>query len=59
MLPLFRAVLKYFIIPTINKFMMMMMMRAVPVSVSVALGHEPVNAVKATAGACPLVAPRV
>ena len=33
--------------------------RAAPISVSVALGHASANAVKATAGAGPLVAPRV
>ena len=31
--------------------------RAAPISVSVALGHTSANAVKATAGAGPLVAP--
>ena len=33
--------------------------RAVPISVSIALGHASANAVKAAAGAGPLVAPRV
>ena len=33
--------------------------RAAPISVSIALGHVSANAVKATAGAGPLVAPRV
>ena len=33
--------------------------RAAPISASIALGHASVNAVKATAGAGPLVAPRV
>ena len=33
--------------------------RAAPISVSIALGHASANAVKATAGAGPLVAPRV
>ena len=33
--------------------------RAAPISVSIALGRASANAVKATAGAGPLVAPRV
>ena len=33
--------------------------RAAPISVSIALGHASANAVKATAGTRPLVAPRV
>ena len=33
--------------------------RAAPISVSIALGHASANAVRATAGAGPLVAPRV
>ena len=33
--------------------------RAVPISISIALGHASANAVKATAGAGPLVVPRV
>ena len=33
--------------------------RAAPISVSIAVGLAPANAVKATAGAGPMVAPRV
>ena len=42
-----------------SPFLRPMAHRAAPISVSMALGHASANSVKATAGAGPLVAPRV
>jgi len=48
-----RARVKVKVLPT------PMVHRGAPISVSVALGHVSANALKATVGAGPLVAPRV
>ena len=42
-----------------SPFLRPMVHRALPIPISIALGHMSANAVKATAGAGPLVAPHV